>query len=144
MMIALFDIDGCCADSSERHKHLKTDEDLYFSLHHTDKPIEQGVLIYGLLMDVPKLRKVFITGRGAEQRETTELLLAEMFPDCEYELLMRPTGDRRPAEIVKRELMELNDIDPEDVLIAFDDDADVIAMYRSLGITAYQTADQGY
>lgn len=142
-MIALFDIDGCCVDSSFRAEHIELDFERYLALHATDKPILQGVMIYSLLMDVPDMEPVFITTRGEEQRTNTEALLESIFPDREFKLLMRPEGDRRKDVEIKQELLEKNGIHPEDVFIAFDDRPVIVEMYRSLGIVAYQTAE-GY
>jgi hypothetical protein len=136
----IYDIDGCCVDSSYRNEHVYVDFEKYLELHHTDKPILPGVLVYNLLMEITDFRHVFITGRGEEQREITEALLETLFSGKTYELLMRPTDDTRKDVEIKRELMDKNGIDPKEVFLAFDDRPVLVNMYRELGIVSYQTA----
>jgi hypothetical protein len=53
-------------------------------------------------------------------------------------LLMRAEGDRRPDDVVKRELFNAHIRDVHDVLLALDDRDRVVAVWRSLGIVCLQ------
>jgi len=143
MKTIIYDIDGCCIDSTFRHEHVQVDFKRYLELHPTDKPIMQGVLVYTLLLELQDFRHVFITGRGEEERESTTAILERLFHGKTFELLMRPADDRRPDVEIKGELMQQNGIWPKDVFLAFDDRPVMVEFYRSLGIVAYQTAE-GY
>jgi len=151
----IYDIDGCCVNCEERAQHIETDYEKYLALHHTDKPIPQGVLVYSLLLEmssapvmghngqveVMPLEHVFVTARGEDQRANTERLLKVLFPDATFRLLMRHVDHRgRPDTEVKLEMIVDANIRPDDIFMAFDDRACNVEMYRSLGIVAYQTA----
>lgn len=141
MKTIVYDIDGCCVNCEERAQHIEVDYQKYLELHHTDKPIEQGVLVYTLLMELNDVQHVFVTARGEDQRATTEALLKTLFPGKTYKLLMRHVDHHgRPDVEVKLEMLEAAGIRHEDIFMAFDDRDCNIDMYRSLGIVAYQTA----
>lgn len=54
---------------------------------------------------------------------------------------MRPAGDYRPDQIVKRELYEAHIAGQYDVLFCVDDRNSVVAMWRELGLTCLQCAE---
>lgn len=58
--------------------------------------------------------------------------------DCP--LFMRAAGDKRPDDIVKREIYQRFIQDRYDVVLALDDRDRVVAMWRSLGVTCLQVA----
>lgn len=140
----LLDIDGCCVDSTARSPLFKTDHDEFMAQHHTDKQIAAGAFIYGMIMGRADVRPIFITGRDERQRAVTLQILCKMFGPRSYEVWMRATGDYRPAAEVKLEMMIQRGLDPTSVLLAFDDDPEVVAMYRELDIIAYHTALEAY
>ena len=87
---------------------------------------------------------IFITGRDAtyESLEAikkalginrTEKLDGAYYP---YIILGRSSGDRRPSILVKKELYENLVEGKYNVLMAFDDDQEVVDMYKSKGIFA--------
>lgn len=91
---------------------------------------------------------VFCSGRPEEDdsfydvgRATFHWLaehLGEWVQSCP--LFLRRSGDRRPDDIVKREIYERLILPEYDVQIALDDRDRVVAMWRSFGITCLQVA----
>lgn len=59
----------------------------------------------------------------------------------DYELHMRPAGDRRRDSIVKAELFDRHVRDQYRVLVVLDDRKQVVEMWRSLGLTCLQVAE---
>ncbi len=145
-MVAILDIDGCCLDPSRRIPHLLAgDYEAYARLAHTDKPIPQGVYFYRKLMQDVSLKCLFVTSRTESSRGDTERKLEEIFPreKYDYELLMRPIGNRQEDYVYKLEAVRKKCPDFSNVFIAFDDRPSIVKMWRAHGITAYQT-DEGY
>lgn len=142
MKYVLCDIDGCCADPGLRHHLYEEDYAQYRAMHFLDAPIEAGVEVYRGLMNNPDLKIVFITSRSEDQRPETSILLERLFSDlgADYDLWMRPMDVDLHCADLKKNLL-LKNLSPSEVLLAFDDLDSTVAMYRSLGIVAYQTAD---
>ena len=71
---------------------------------------------------------VFVTGRPERTRDVTNKWLSNFFGYNREstKLLMRPNGDRRDDDILKKELTK----DLEDVSYIFEDRPRVIKMYR--------------
>lgn len=87
----------------------------------------------------------FLSGRPEQCRRQTELWLLHhlVIPEVKH-LWMRPDGDFRPDEIVKREIYE-RDIAPHHVIEGvFDDRNKVVKMWRELGLTCFQVADGAF
>jgi hypothetical protein len=86
---------------------------------------------------------VVMTSRPVAYREATEEWMRRALIRCRH-LLMRNNADHRPSLAVKRD--QLNalyhyGIDPErDIEMAYDDRADIIAMYVAQGIKATRVA----
>ena len=86
---------------------------------------------------------VLVSGRGikASHRTYTEQWLT--WNGIEYdELLMRRPGDERPDHVVKAEIYEHRIRRRYDVFFIMDDRRDVVAMWRSLGLTVFQVDDR--
>jgi predicted kinase len=87
---------------------------------------------------------VFCSGRTEEARVATERWLAQHVAVPYQALLMRPNGDSRKDSIVKAEIFE-RDIRPRwSVTGVFDDRAQVVRMWRSLGLTVFQVAEGNF
>jgi len=140
--VVIFDIDGCCIDSEERLPHLLAgDREMYNELHPTDKSMPAGVAVYSALLHSHDYECLFITGRQEDAREFTEQQLIELFGPLVMatQLLMRPVGDRTHDVELKPRLLKKAGFAPEDVLLVFEDRDSTVAMWRSLGVTVYQT-----
>lgn len=134
----------CCLNHEERIEHWHAGNmELFYSMWRTDKPIEQGVLIYSALMATVNLKCVFVTSRQEFIRTDTLEHLTLLFGEdrmSRCDLLMRPNGDPRPDTQLKLDLIREAGIDFKDVFICFDDRPSVISAYREQGMVAYQTA----
>jgi hypothetical protein len=84
---------------------------------------------------------VFCSGRTDDGREATERWL-ERHVAVPYEaLFMRVTGDSRKDSIVKKEIFEREIRHRWRITGVFDDRAQVVRMWRALGLTVFQVAD---
>lgn len=140
--VVVFDIDGCLIDSFDRLPHLLAgDRDKYDGLHHTDRTIPAGVIIYQALLKDPTLTCVFITSRRECSRQYTEqqLMLSLGAHSMGALLLMRPLEDESADTVLKPGLLSGAGFKPEDVLLVIEDSATMNAHWRSLGITCWQT-----
>jgi hypothetical protein len=60
------------------------------------------------------------------------------------EIYMRPSGDRRPDFVVKKEIYA-RDIEPRhNVWFVLDDRSSVVKMWREIGLTCLQVAEGDY
>lgn len=85
-------------------------------------------------------RILFFSGRDECCREQTELWLFTNFP-YDFQVLMRPQGDKRPDHEVKWEMRQaLGDI--YDIIAVFDDRNQVVDMWRANGITCMQVCSR--
>jgi predicted kinase len=84
---------------------------------------------------------VYCTGRTDNGRTATEAWL-KRHVDVPYEaLFMRRTGDTRRDSVVKAEIFEREIRHRFQITGVFDDRAQVVRMWRSLGLTVFQVAD---
>jgi hypothetical protein len=86
---------------------------------------------------------VYVTGRMECCRAATAAWLdANVLPSLGMLLMMRPDGDFRPDEALKREIYETRLRSLFDVAGVIDDRAKVVRMWRhDLGLTCLQVAD---
>jgi hypothetical protein len=125
----------------------KPDWDAFYDACDKDKPIEDNMTFLGILKSIEVasiIKKVFMTGRPEKIREKTRYWLglnAGLWPD-EHSLIMRADGDHREDYIVKKEMAEKYGLDR--ILCVFEDRKQVVDMWRSLGITCYQTCEGSY
>lgn len=134
--LAVFDIDGVLADVRHRLWTLESrpkDWDLFFALASQD-----AVLTPGLQTVQAELGRgheiAYLSGRPEQcRRDTRDWLARHGFPSAPLHL--RPAADRRPARMVKPELLRA--LEREHLIVAvYDDDADVIATLLDLGYPA--------
>lgn len=136
--VVLVDIDGTLADMAPCGRGP-------FEWHRVgeDAPIENVIEIVSAL-HVQGYRIVFMSGRDEVCREETESWLAEHLIDFrdnpQAELHMRPEGDMRKDSEVKAELFWKNVGEKYDVVMVFDDRAQVVEMWRDMGLTVAQVA----
>ncbi|MGC4876738.1 AAA family ATPase [Micromonospora sp. DT43] len=84
---------------------------------------------------------VFCSGRDASARPATEAWLARHVRVPYLGLNLRAVGDTRKDSIVKREIYDREIRDRYRVVGVFDDRAQVVQMWRALGLTVFQVAD---
>jgi hypothetical protein len=143
--ITLWDIDNCLADDEWRIQYIDWDHPdpwVRYRNYHTvcgsDRAKNQGVFEHWLKLNaVP----VFITARPDITRSITQLWLNSAFGKMmrdynvfEISLYMRDNKDHRKSQELKYDLVQQaladRNAQPSDVVAAFDDHEEVLAMYR--------------
>lgn len=138
---SIWDIDNCLAD--DRHRlHLidwsKEGDERYYVYNHNmdnDKPVHLAE--FNVITAIS--RPVFFTGRPQAFQAMTEAWLAKHLGVTRPMMLMRPNGTvgMSPAVLkskMLRALLELDGVDVQKIIGAFDDIPAVIAMYARAGI----------
>jgi hypothetical protein len=87
---------------------------------------------------------VFCSGRTDDCRDITEQWLATHVGVPYQALFMRETGDSRKDSIVKAEIFERDIRHRWAVTGVFDDRAQVVRMWRALGLTVFQVAEGNF
>ncbi len=87
---------------------------------------------------------VFCSGRTDDSFIATERWLGEHVAVRYEALFMRKTGDTRKDSIVKAEIFEREIRHRWAITGVFDDRAQVVRMWRSLGLTVFQVADGNF
>ena len=135
---AVLDIDGVLADVRHRLPHLRprragregrADWNAFFA-HAADDPLlpEGAAVAMRLVVDHDL---VYVSGRPERLRQTTEAWLnAHGLP--RGAVVLRGESDRRPARVVKREIL-LRLARERPVAIVVDDDVEVVAALESAG-----------
>lgn len=129
------DIDGTIALRGNRgpHDHDSSMEDA------VNWPVVQIINQFMLY----EYRMILVSGRDEQYRDVTEYWLRAhaLFPHKPDALLMRPRGDNRADEIVKREIYERQIKGKYSVRAVFDDRNKVVKMWRELGLLCLQVAE---
>lgn len=156
MKYIVFDIDGVLADCSHRLHYIQGNNKEYDKFYSDeeimkDKPIETGMKIHDMFYELHYMedfyrptefhgRVIFLTGRSEICKKATIIWLyrnilkgSPFYP----KVIMRPENDWRPAHEVKEDLIKKY-IGFENILFAFDDDAQVNEMYKEHGIICYK------
>ena len=132
--LAIVDIDGVVADVRHRLHHLEhrpKNWKGFFADAERDEPHVEGVELVKLLAAEHEI--IFLTGRPGNLKRATANWL-ERHGMGGHRLVMRPAGDRRPAAVVKVELLaELGE--GRRIEIVVDDDDAVIEAMRRAGYT---------
>ena len=134
-LIAVFDIDGVLADASRREHHLagrSKDWDAFFAAVSDDPVLPLGR--DRLRAAAQEYEVVLVSGRPERCRADT-LAWLERWGMRGHRLLLRPDADRRPASVLKVELVRALGA-PGDVALIVDDDEQVLAALRALGYCA--------
>lgn len=131
-MVAAVDIDGVLADVRHRLHHVSggpKDWDAFFAAAPHDPLLEQGRETVARLGEVYDI--VYLSGRPERCRQdTVDWLRQHALPAGE--VLLRPSGDRRPARLLKVAVLDrLSAQQPVAVLV--DDDPQVLDAARSAG-----------
>lgn len=152
MKAYLFDIDGTVADLTHRLHHIQGDGlkdwDSFFAACGDDAPIPHMCELARVLVGYndDNIGKVlFVSGRSEAVRTETLIWLDKyvLYTPSQF-LYMRPAGDHRPDNIVKRELLARIRADGYEPIMAFDDRDQVVAMWREAGIPCAQVAQGAF
>lgn len=145
--VYVFDYDGTLSDGTHRLHKLPT-KDLHLTeswsefnrLSEYDEPIESTIQVMNSLYDSGAF-VIILTGRSDEVCEiSTQWLYGA---GAKYNVMvMRQASDNRKDTVIKEEFLRY--IGLHRITAAFDDSPNVIAHFRSLGITTYQVCDYGY
>lgn len=137
MKIILCDIDGTIALRGDR------------APHDHDSSMEDGVN-WAVVRVCDALRNagypvILLSGRDEKYRDVTEYWLrAHCIMGYRRALYLRPAGDNRADEIVKREMYEQHIKPHYEVMAVLDDRSKVVAMWRELGLTCLQVAEGNF
>lgn len=129
---AAIDLDGVVADTRHRLRFVQSrpkDWDRFFAAAPEDPLLPEGAAVVRTLE--PGHEVVYVTGRPERCREDTVAWLAEKGLPA-GRLVMRRTTDRRPAMIVKVELLRRLARD-RPVAVLVDDDRAVVAAAAAAG-----------
>ena len=134
---AVVDLDGVVADVRHRLAHLEQrprDWTAFFSAAPGDPVLDEGAAVVTTLADAYDL--VWLTGRPERCRaETLRWLAGSALPAGR--LIMRREGDRRPAGVLKVEVLrQLTRTQP--VAVVVDDDEQVAQAVEAAGFLAYR------
>lgn len=86
---------------------------------------------------------ILVSGRGVQHKPHTARWLAQKGVDYHF-LFMRAEGDSRKDAIVKQEIYENHIAKQYNIKFVIDDRAQVVAFWRSMGLTCLQVADGDY
>lgn len=129
--LAIVDLDGVVADVRHRLHHLtgrRKDWDGFFAAAPDDPPHAEGLAVVRRLQEDHDV--VYLTGRPERCRADTEAWL-ERHGIGGHPLHMRSGRDRRPAAVVKPELLRRLAEGREVAVVVDDDDRVVEAMRRA-------------
>lgn len=134
--VAVFDIDGVLADVRHRLHHLDKrpkDWSAFFAAASADPPLQQGLELAHVLAADHAV--VYVTGRPSRLGKVTrDWLQRHDLPVGP--LVMRRSGDFRPARIAKLELVREIDADSP-VHVVVDDDPEVVRALREAGFAVF-------
>ena len=134
--LAFVDIDGVLADVRHRLHFIERrprDWDGFFDAAVDDPVHPEGIALVETLRVDHEI--VYLTGRPRRLASDTERWLAEHGVGG-HRLVMRPERDRRPAAIVKLELVKQISSGRR-VAVIVDDDTDVIGTMRRAGYATF-------
>ncbi|MDF2968459.1 MAG: hypothetical protein K0Q93_2237 [Nocardioidaceae bacterium] len=135
--LVVVDIDGVVADVAHRLPHLRgrpKNWDAFFAAMADDPLLVEGAAAVTRAAADHDL--VWVTGRPARYADVTaKWLAARGLPAAPVH--HRPDGDRRPADVVKREIVRRL-ARSRRVALVIDDDVTVCATLRAAGFTVFQ------
>ncbi len=131
-MLAVVDLDGVLADVRHRLHHVRSapkDWDAFFAAALADPLLEQGHQTVSRLAEVFDI--VYLSGRPERCREDT-LTWLERHALPRGEVLLRRPGDRRPARLMKVEVLDRLSVE-RSIAVLVDDDPLVLDAARDAG-----------
>lgn len=142
----IIDLDGTLCNVQHRLHHIQKepkDWPAFFDACVNDTPNPAVLMLYALACNAG-IAVIYVSGRPETHRALTEIWLKRHMANGHALLLMRPAGDYRPDDTIKRELFEAHIAGAYDVQFTVDDRASVVAMWRSLGLTCFQVAEGNF
>lgn len=128
----IVDIDGTVAEVDGRSPYD-------YTLVSTDKPKQWVIdLVEGAAKNGETV--IFMSGRDSMCRQDTLNWIRKHTNVTDFKLYMRAEGDERMDAIVKLELFNMHIRENYNVLYCVDDRAQVIKMYRSIGLNVLDVA----
>ena len=135
--LAFVDIDGVLADVRHRLHFIERrprDWDGFFAAAAGDPAHPEGIALVETLAAGHEI--VYLTGRPQRLEADTQAWLEQRGVGG-HQLVMRPEGDRRPAAVVKVQLLRRLSRGRR-VAVVVDDDSDVIRAMRDAGYPTFQ------
>lgn len=140
---AIFDLDNCLSDDEHRVQHIdwsKTGNDRWTKYHDMcmlDKVNPQAASL--LRMHVAEEHGIlFITGRPEAYQSKTVDWISRNFAGLLFSLRMRPNDNVQASAALKADLLRLwlsdRGVHASQVVAAYDDRADILRVYRALGV----------
>jgi len=130
--IAVFDIDGVVADVRHRLKYVEQKPKnwfAFFAAAKKDPTHPRGVELVRQYAEDHEI--IYVTGRPKHLRSDTEAWL-DLHDIGGHRLIMRPGGDRRPAAVVKVEILQTLS-QGRQVAVVVDDDEKVMKAVAAAG-----------
>lgn len=143
----VFDLDGTLADIRHRLRYIKNDPvdwEGFFRACVDDTVIEPNLkVLKNLIRGNAGFLIVILSGRNDMVQDETVMWLNHNRIPFDF-LLMRPDGDRRPDEVLKKEMAENFGLNPFNTLGIFDDRKRVVDMWRREGFHVWHVADGNF
>jgi hypothetical protein len=140
----IFDLDNCIADDEHRinlidwNKSGSERYEAYHAAHIQDRCVQDHFPQF-----LKEVEPIFITGRPEKYRQTTLDWLEEngvLLNAASHSLWMRPNGCEYDSVRLKlnviKHLEHAHGILPSEIVVAYDDREDVVAMYNAHGVNA--------
>lgn len=140
----IFDMDGTLANISTRRQVLKKnpkDWNGFFQGIEFDLPNVPIVELFHTLSATGNYIMIVVTGRPERYRCVSTQWLLKHNINAEL-MYMRQDGDRRPDDVVKKEILEKIRSQELEIILAIDDRQSVVQMWRDNGVTCLQ-CDEG-
>lgn len=142
MMDVIFDIDGTLCDIEHRRHHItgsKKDWDAFHAACAGDTP-RWPIISLAWALKKAECQIILATGRYESNRAVTCAWMARYggFHLARVPLYMRADGDMRDDTVIKREMLDRMRRDGYNPVMAIEDRARVVAMWREAGLVALQ------
>lgn len=144
--LVIFDIDGVLMDSAHRVQlYWDGRVDEYHAAVYDDLPILAGFELLKVFLNSPKYHVLFVTSRVGEFRHRIATMnQIELFSGYRLhddQLIMREypqiEPERLPCEVKKPMMIEAAGYSLDDIVLVFEDNKDIAAMWRNCGIACY-------
>ena len=134
------DLDGTIALVEHRMHYISSAPKDYDAFHAACRNDEPNPPEIRLLQDLHsrKWKVIILTGRSDAVREQTKEWFSKHKVPYD-ELIMKPDRDHSPTEKWKRKMLHSGTIPhPAEISFVLEDDPEVVAMWRSEGLTCFQ------
>lgn len=144
--VILFDLDGTLCDVAHRRRYVQVEPKnwgAFSSALVLDKPLPHVKFVHDLFL-YHEYKIVYCSGRSDEYETQTRAWLNEHLNVPHPDLRMRRAKDRRPDDVVKKEILDGILADGLNPVFAFDDRTQVVDMWRANGIPCFQVAEGNF